>query len=128
MTNLEIVLQIILPLVTTIVTCVIGYFFRKLRQRDSEEAKRIEERTKEEKERIAVANARSEALRAGLLALCRDRILQGYRYYKHNGGISPQDHETMSKLYYAYHALGGNGTITNIWIKIQELPIKEGDY
>ena len=127
MNNVEIVLQIILPLVTTVGTCVIGYCFSKLKQRDKEEAKRIEERAKEEKERIAVANARSEALRAGLLALCRDRILQGYRYYKRNGCISAQDHETMSKLYNAYHALGGNGTITNVWEKIQELPIKEGD-
>ena len=116
MNDIEIVLQIILPLVTTVGTCVIGYCFSKLKQRDKEEAKRI-----------AIANARSEALRVGLLALCRDRILQGYRYYKRNGCISAQDHETMSKLYNAYHALGGNGTITTVWVKIQDLPIKEGD-
>lgn len=70
---------------------------------------------------------REQAINEALRALCRDRILQGYRYYKRNNGISAQDLETMNKLYGAYHALGGNGTITTIWQKINDLPLKEGD-
>jgi hypothetical protein len=31
----------------------------------------------------------------------------------------------MTKLYMAYHDLGGNGTITAVYEKIKMLPIKE---
>ena len=117
---MENVLQVIIPLISACATCVIGYLFSKLKQHE-------EKREAEEDERLKETIARNEALRAGLLALCRDRILQGYRYYKKKGGISAQDLETMQKLYNAYHALGGNGTITKVYEKILELQIKEGD-
>ena len=120
MTDIEFAVQIVLPLATTIATCVIGYLFKKIKQHD-------EARKNEEAKKLKEAVARDEALRAGLLALCRDRILQGYRYYRHVGGISTQDLETMNKLYSAYHALGGNGTITTVWTKINKLPLKEGE-
>ena len=71
--------------------------------------------------------AREQATNDALRALCRDRILQGYRYYKAHGGISTFDLETMTKLHEAYHALGDNGTITAVYDKICALPIKEGD-
>ena len=102
---MEFAFQIIIPCVSATVTGVVAYLLNKLKKHEKE-------REDAEDKRIKEAAARDEALKAGLLALCRDRILQGYRYYKRNGGISAQDLETMSKLYNAYHALGGNGTIT----------------
>ena len=114
-------LQIIVPLISTVATCVIGYLFNKLKRHE-------EDRESAEDKRISEAVARDSALRAGLLALCRDRILQGYRYYKRNNGISAQDLETMNKLYSAYHNLGGNGTITTVYQKILQLPLKEGEF
>ena len=117
---MENVLQIVVPLVSAAATCVIGFIFNKFKNRE-------EKREAEEDRRLNEAIARDEALRAGLLALCRDRILQGYRYYRSKGGISAQDLETMQKLYFAYHALGGNGTITKVYEKILDLPLKEGD-
>ena len=113
--------QLIIPLISAAATCVIGYLFSKLKRHD-------EQREIEENHRLDEISKRDEALQAGILALCRDRILQGYRYYKHKGGISAQDLETMNKLYSAYHSLGGNGTITTVYDKIQELPLKEGDF
>ena len=113
-------LQIVLSLATAVATGVISWFVHKLKKRDERrelaELKRAESLILQEK-------ATSEALRA----LCRDRILQGYRYYRHNGGVSTADLETMTKLYNAYHGLGGNGTITAVYDKICALPIKEGD-
>ena len=106
-------LQILLAVISAIATAVIGYVFHKLKKRDER--------------RDAVALAREEAINQSLRALCRDRILQGYRYYKHHGYISTADLETMTKLYDAYHALGGNGTITAVYDKICALPIKAGE-
>ena len=117
---MENIIQLIILCISAIATSIIGFLFSKFKKNE-------EAREAEEDKRLKEAIARDEALRAGLLALCRDRILQGYRYYKHKGGISAQDLETMQKLYYAYHGLGGNGTITAVYEKILQLPIKDGD-
>lgn len=113
-------LQIVLSIVTAAMTGFIGWLFHKLKKHD-------DEREIVEQKRLDEIMAREQAINGALRALCRDRIFQGYRYYKRCGGISPADFETMTKLYNAYHALGGNGTITAVYEKIKELPLKEGD-
>lgn len=117
---MENMLQLVIPIITAVATSTIGYFLNKLR-------KAANKREKEEMKRLEEMKIRDEALCNGLVALCRDRILQGYRYYKNNNGVSAQDLETMDKLYAAYHKLGGNGTITAVHDKIQQLPLKEGE-
>lgn len=112
---MEITVQIILSTVTAIVTSLAGYFLYKIKKREFEKEKDIE--------KILI---KDKAINESLRALCRDRILQGYRYYKQNDGITMQDLETMTKLYKAYHNLGGNGTITAVYEKILNLPIKAG--
>ena len=113
-------MEIVLSTVSAIITGVIGYFFYRLK-------KISEAREADEQKRLAEVLEREEAINKALRALCRDRISQGYRYYKSKSGVSMQDLETMSKLYDAYHNLGGNGTITAVYEKICELPIIEGD-
>lgn len=117
--------EIGLSIISTSATGVIGYLMYRLRKH--EEAKEAEEarRHKEEVQRIRQQEQEANAFKASLLALTRDRILQGYRYYRKQGFVSAQDLETMTKLYGAYHALGGNGTITAIYNKITNLPMKE---
>lgn len=116
---MESTLQIILSILTAVATGIIGWLLNKFKKyeerREAFENSRLEEITK-----------REEAINQALRALCRDRILQGYRYYKKSGEISTQDLETMTKLYNAYHNLGGNGTITAVYEKILQLHIKEG--
>lgn len=113
-------LQMLIAVVPVIATGIIGYFFNKIKQRD-------EAREAEEKRRAKSILEREEATNQALRALCRDRIIQGYRYYKRHDGISTADLETMNKLYNAYHGLGGNGTISAVYEKICELPISGGD-
>lgn len=113
-------LQMLIAVVPVIATGIIGYFFNKIKQRD-------EAREAEEKRRAKSIREREEATNQALRALCRDRIIQGYRYYKRHDGISTADLETMTKLYNAYHGLGGNGTISAVYEKICELPISGGD-
>jgi hypothetical protein len=98
----------------------------KLKKNEDAKDKELEKQRTKAAEQAEKQKQEAEALRVSLLALTRDRILQGYRYYRREGGISPQDLETMTKLYMAYHALGGNGTITAVYDKIKALPIKEG--
>lgn len=113
-------IQIILAVVTACGTGIVSWLVYKLQRRES----RLENFTAELEQKRQL---RDEAINLALKALCRDRILQGYRYYSRNGGVSTQDLETMTKLYNAYHNLGGNGTISNVFEKIKHLPLKEGE-
>ena len=117
---MEMTLQIVLTVVSTVITGAVGYLFHKLQ-------KETERREADERERLKDLANHDKAVNDALRALCRDRILQGHRYYKRQGGISHADLETMTKLYNAYHDLGGNGTITAIYEKICDLPLKEGE-
>lgn len=112
---MELLIQTALAAISAIFTGLAGFLIFKLKKRELLKEKNLLELLKREE-------ATNEALRA----LCRDRILQGYRYYKSNGGITAQDFETMTKLYNAYHDLNGNGTITVVYEKICELPLKDG--
>lgn len=117
---MEALLQIFLAILSAIATCVIGYYIHKIKKRD-------ERREAYEQQRAVDILTREKATNEALRALCRDRILQGYRYYTAHHGVSAQDLESMTKLYNAYHTLGGNSIITTIYDKILDLPIKESD-
>lgn len=118
MKELEHILTICLSIVPAIATGVIGYLVHKLKKHEEEKEQETERWQKKQQTEY-------EAICAMLIALGHDRILQGYRYYRRSGGISAQDLETVTKLYEAYHALGGNGTVTTVYNKIKEIPIKE---
>ena len=120
------VFQAVLSVISTIATSVIGYLVYRLKKKEEDKDEELKKQHKEAALQVEKQEQEAEALRVSLLALIRDRILQGYRYYRREHGISPQDLETMTKLYMAYHALGGNGTITAVYDKIKALPIKEG--
>ena len=84
-------------------------------------AKKLQERQREE----AADRAEQEALKEGVLALLHDRLYQGCRYYIHNGRITDEEMRNMEYLYNGYHALGGNGTGTELYERVKRLPLKE---
>lgn len=112
-------IKIFLSIIPAIATGAIGYIFYKIKRYN-------ERREAADEKRAAAILLREEATGAALRALCRDRILQGYRYYRQRGYVSTQDFESMTKLYNAYHSLGGNGTISAVFDKICALPLKDG--
>ncbi|MDY5031026.1 MAG: hypothetical protein SPF18_03935 [Blautia sp.] len=66
-----------------------------------------------------------DAIKEGVLALLHDRLYQGCKYYIHQGEISDDEMKNMEYLYNGYHALGGNGTGTELYNRIKKLPLKE---
>ncbi len=117
---MEDVIQVIFAAFTTIMTSLVSYLFYKLKKREDKQEELVK---KLEEERKIHDDGVDEALRA----LCRDRILQGWRYFHKHEGITTRDLETMTKLNNAYHKLGGNGTTSAVYDKILELPLKESD-
>lgn len=64
-------------------------------------------------------------LKEGVLALLHDRLYQGCKHYISQGVIDIEGLDNMGYLYNSYHALGGNGTGTELYNRVKKLPIKE---
>lgn len=99
-----------------------GLYMYKLHKRD----KKVEgERQLQEEERRAAKEEHeheSKAIRDGLCAVLRDRIIQSATCHEEKGFISFRDMENMSLMYQAYHNLGGNGLVTKVYEEVIELP------
>lgn len=75
--------------------------------------------------KVQKQNCDQEALRHGTLALLRSEIIKNYDNYISRQWIPIYGMENVLELYDAYHALGGNGTITKLVDELRELPSKE---
>lgn len=74
--------------------------------------------------RLKARKKEDDAIKAGVLALLHDRLYQGCRYHIHNGQIADDEMKNMEYLYNGYHALGGNGTGTELFERVKKLPLK----
>jgi hypothetical protein len=72
--------------------------------------------------RVKRQNARQDAIEEGLRGLLYDRIQERYLQCEARGYAEVCDRENMQLLYESYHALGGNGTGTDLYNKLRELP------
>ena len=110
-------IQFFLTFLQAVVTLLVGYVGIKIKKREEEKEKQEQERRKE-----------SEAIKQGIRAVLRDRILQAYNHFRKVGCITIAQQENINNMYMAYHNLGGNGVITSVYMKVMELPHdKSGD-
>lgn len=65
-----------------------------------------------------------EALKDGVLALLHDRLYQGCTRYITTGSVSTAEMRNMEYLYKGYHSLGGNGTGTELFERVKDLPLR----
>lgn len=65
------------------------------------------------------------AIQDGVCALLRDRIMQACLHFEKIGYIPPRELESLSRMYSAYHNLGGNDVITAMYREVQNLPHSE---
>ena len=68
----------------------------------------------------------NKAVREGLEAILRDRLLTAYRHYEDQGFADSDDRQNWEHMYIQYHALGGNGIIDNLRQRLFEMPFKSG--
>ena len=71
---------------------------------------------------IKVQLAQNKALKKGLQAILRDRLLQAYRYHEERGYADPDDRSNFDYMYQQYHTLGANGVMDDIRTKFFQLP------
>ena len=58
---------------------------------------------------IKVQVKQNQAIKLGLQAILRDRLLEAYKYYNHQGWASYDDKSNVLNLYTQYEVLGPNG-------------------
>lgn len=65
----------------------------------------------------------TRAVKRGVQALLRDRLLQGYKFYRVQGWADEDDRNNLENVYIQYHALGANGVMDDLRKKFLELPL-----
>ena len=65
-----------------------------------------------------------KAIKAGLLAILHDRLYAECSRYLAQGSIDTDGMRNLEYLYRSYHALGGNGTGTELYNRAKALPIR----
>ena len=83
-----------------LITTVMGFVIKKLNRKISEQ----------------------EAIKMGVQALLRDRILQAYNHHMERGFCPIYARENIQQLAEQYHNLGGNGVIDELLEKMKCLP------
>ena len=77
----------------------------------------------EEAKKYKEEHKKTEAIENGVRDMLRLTILDNYERCKTAGVISVARKDAVDSAYNSYHALGGNGTVTQIHKEIMEMPI-----
>jgi hypothetical protein len=64
-----------------------------------------------------------KTIKDGLLAIMHDRLYQSCTFYIKRGSIDIGGLKNIEYLYKSYHALGGNGTGTDLYNRVKALPL-----
>lgn len=73
--------------------------------------------------RIKAQEEERKAVKEGLLAIMHDRLYQSCTFYIKQSSIDTGGLKNLEYLYKSYHALGGNGTGTELYNRAKALPI-----
>lgn len=73
--------------------------------------------------RMHVQQAENQALRDGMRSLLRAQIVEECERCTADGWCGDRKRSTIADLYQSYHALGGNGSITDMVEQVRKLPL-----
>ena len=72
-------------------------------------------------------NDRSKQIESGLQSLLRAEIIRSHEKYMDKGFCPVYAREALTRIYESYHALGGNGTMTELYKQVMALPTDKED-
>ena len=73
---------------------------------------------------IRLQHRQNNAVRAGLRAILRDRLLQCFHSCRRQGYATSDDRQNFENMYVQYHSLGGNGVMDDVRQKFFALPLE----
>ena len=92
---------------------------RRLEQAEEKE-KALQDDLAKEKEHV---EAMRRANNKGTQALLRDRLLQGFHFFKRRGAVTYGEASSYKTMYEAYHELGKNGVMDGIYEEFLKIPV-----
>ena len=66
----------------------------------------------------------NDANKMGTTALLRNSLIRNYRQFAKREKVPIYERDNFESMYKAYHKLGGNGVIDDMYNKFMELPIE----
>lgn len=90
---------------------------RGMKSRDARQEEIVRQNQEQEKQ--------NKAIMAGVQAILRDRLQQGYRHYFHKGWADFDDRENLENIWKQYHALGANGIMDEYRKRFLALPVTD---
>lgn len=102
------------------------YLYKLHRKDDARDKERERQKVAERIDRDK-RDKESRMIRNGITAVLRDRIVQAYMYYENIGYLPLKERENIYMMYVAYHDLGGNGLVTQLYNELNELPCTKED-
>ena len=72
---------------------------------------------------IRLQMKQNRAVKDGLRAILRDRLLQDFRRCAAQGHADSDERQNFENMYVQYHSLGGNGVMDDIRRKFFDLPM-----
>lgn len=73
-------------------------------------------------------NDRSQQIENGLQSLLRAEIIRSHEKYMDRGFCPVYAREALTRIYESYHALGGNGTMTELYKQVMALPTDKEEH
>lgn len=104
--------QVIMTFISAIATAVIAWIGQRIKKKEMQ-------RDEKEAERAAI----SEAIKEGMQAVLRDRIIQMASFCINQGHTQVYMVENMTHMFTAYRALGGNGAVKYLYGQFMALPV-----
>ena len=125
--NVEVMTQILSTIVSVGASSLCAYLLYRLQEQDKRRMEEARARERERQDALGRQTREYGALRNGVLAVLRDRIVQSAIHFHVQGCANAAQKDNISKMYEAYHDLGGNGTATHALKEVLDLPFeKEG--
>ncbi len=72
--------------------------------------------------RVVRENDRTQQIENGLQSLLRAEIIRSHEKYMDREYCPVYAREALTRIYESYHALGGNGTMTELYKQVMTLP------
>ena len=107
--------------IITVAFGIVSWRVKTYLEKTARKEEELEQRLEEERKHI---ESLRKANNRGTQALLRDRLLQGYHFYKARGCVTYGEAANYENMYEAYHDLGKNGIMDGIYEDFKTITVK----
>ena len=123
------IIQGFITLIFSVFAWYIKHHLDRIAEREAEMQANLAQREAEMQAALAAERKQIEEIRIannkGTQALLRDRLLQGYHFFRKRGMVTYGEARNYENMYEAYHDLGKNGIMDSIYQKFRQIPVKD---